>query len=141
MSILEKLGFRADIVADGREAVQALETGSYDIVLMDVQMPVMDGFEATRAIRSGEAKVPNRRIPIIAMTAHAMKGDRERCLEAGMDDYISKPIAPQALAEALEKWLEPAQEHRPRSPRPRNGRTVRRATCFRPAGPPGPADG
>jgi HPt (histidine-containing phosphotransfer) domain-containing protein len=80
---------------------------------MDVQMPVMDGFEATRAIRSGEAKVPNRRIPIIAMTAHAMKGDRERCLEAGMDDYLSKPIATRALAEALEKWTAPAPERSP----------------------------
>ncbi len=113
LSILQKLGFHADIVADGREAVRALETGSYDIVLMDVQMPVMDGFEATRAIRSSEAKVPNRRIPIIAMTAHAMKGDRERCLEAGMDDYLSKPIAPRALAEALEKWMAPAPERSP----------------------------
>ena len=113
LSILQKLGFHADIVADGRQAVRALETGSYDIVLMDVQMPVMDGFEATRAIRSGEAKVPNRRIPIIAMTAHAMKGDRERCLEAGMDDYISKPIAPQALAEAIERCLVPAPAAEP----------------------------
>ena len=107
LSILQKLGFHADTVADGRQAVRALETGSYDIVLMDVQMPLMDGFEATRAIRSGETKVPNRRIPIIAMTAHAMKGDRERCLEAGMDDYVSKPIAPQDLAEALERCLVP----------------------------------
>ena len=113
LSILQKLGFHADIVADGRQAVRALETGSYDIVLMDVQMPVMDGFEATRAIRSCEAKASNRRIPIIAMTAHAMKGDRERCLEAGMDDYISKPIAPQALAEALERCLAPAPAAEP----------------------------
>jgi signal transduction histidine kinase/CheY-like chemotaxis protein/HPt (histidine-containing phosphotransfer) domain-containing protein len=118
LSILEKLGFRADAVADGRKAVQALEAGSYDIVLMDVQMPVMDGFEATRAIRSGETKVPNPRIPIIAMTAHAMKGDRERCLESGMDDYISKPISPQALAEALEKWLDLAHERTPALPAP-----------------------
>jgi DNA-binding response OmpR family regulator len=85
---------------------------------MDVQMPVMDGFEATRAIRSGEAKVPNPRIPIIAMTAHAMKGDRERCLEAGMDDYISKPISPQALAEALEKWLDRDPGQPPGAPAP-----------------------
>jgi CheY-like chemotaxis protein len=113
LNILLKLGFHADIVADGRQAVRALKTGSYDIVLMDVQMPVMDGFEATRAIRSGKAKVPNRRIPIIAMTAHAMKGDREHCLDAGMDDYISKPIAPQALAEALERCLVPASAAEP----------------------------
>jgi two-component system sensor histidine kinase/response regulator len=110
LKLLEKLGFRADAVADGRQAIEALETGFYDIVLMDVQMPLMDGFEATRAIRSGATKAPDPRIPIIAMTAHAMKGDRERCLEAGMDDYISKPIAPQALAEALEKWAAPVPE-------------------------------
>ena len=142
LGILEKLGFRADAVANGREAIQALETIPYDIVFMDVQMPVMDGFEATRAIRSGKTGVPNPRIPIIAMTAHAMKGDRERCLEAGMDDYVSKPIAPQALAEALEKWVDTAQEQPPVSIAPvRRGRTIRRPARFRPAGLPGPADG
>jgi two-component system, sensor histidine kinase and response regulator len=72
---------------------------------MDVQMPVMDGFEATRAIRSGRTKVPNPKIPIIAMTAHALKGDRERCLENGMDDYIPKPINPADLSAVLQKWL------------------------------------
>ena len=118
LGILAKLGFNADIAANGREAIQALETIPYDIVLMDVQMPEMDGLEATRAIRSGKTGVPNPRIPIIAMTAHAMKGDRERCLEAGMDDYISKPIAPQALAEALEKWLDKAREQPPRASAP-----------------------
>lgn len=104
LSILEKLGFGADLAANGIDALRAMEKTRYDVVLMDVQMPVMDGFEATRLIRSGKTEVPDPRIPIIAMTAHAMKGDRERCLEAGMDDYISKPIAPRALAEALEKW-------------------------------------
>jgi CheY-like chemotaxis protein/HPt (histidine-containing phosphotransfer) domain-containing protein len=110
LGILEKLGFGADTVANGQEAIQALETVPYDLVLMDVQMPEMDGFEATRAIRSGKAGVLDPKIPIIAMTAHAMKGDRERCLEAGMDDYISKPIVPQALKEALEKWVENARK-------------------------------
>jgi PAS domain S-box-containing protein len=109
LGILEKLGYGADIVANGREAVRALETVPYDLVLMDVQMPEMDGFEATRAIRSGTTGVLDPKIPIIAMTAHAMKGDRERCLAAGMDDYISKPIVPQALAEALKKWVENAR--------------------------------
>jgi PAS domain S-box-containing protein len=104
LRLLEKLGCRADAVADGQEAVRALEAVPYDIVFMDVQMPVMDGFEATQLIRSGPTRVPNPRIPIVAMTAHAMKGDRERCLEAGMDDYISKPITPQALAAALDRW-------------------------------------
>jgi PAS domain S-box-containing protein len=113
LGVLAKLGFNADTAANGQEAIQALETVPYDIVFMDVQMPLMDGLEATRAIRSGKTGVPNPRIPIIAMTAHALKGDRELCLEAGMDDYISKPIAPQALAEALEKWVDKAQEQPP----------------------------
>jgi two-component system sensor histidine kinase/response regulator len=110
LGILEKLGYRADIAGNGREALNALETVAYDLVFMDVQMPVMDGFEATAAIRSGQTAVPNPKIPIIAMTAHAMKGDRDRCLEAGMDDYIPKPIAPKAMAAALDKWLNQVQK-------------------------------
>jgi two-component system sensor histidine kinase/response regulator len=106
LGILEKLGFRADAVGNGREAIKALETVAYDLVFMDVQMPVMDGFEATAAIRSGQTAASDPKIPIIAMTAHAMKGDRERCIEAGMDDYIPKPVAPKAMAAALEKWLD-----------------------------------
>ncbi len=109
LGILKKLGFRADAVGDGREAITALEATSYDLVFMDVQMPVMDGFEATRAIRSGQTGITNPGIPIIAMTAHAMKGDRERCLEAGMDDYIAKPVSPKAMAEMIDKWLEHIQ--------------------------------
>jgi PAS domain S-box-containing protein len=109
LGILGKLGFSADIANNGREALEALEKTHYDIVLMDVQMPEMDGFEATQAIRSGKTKVLNSKIHIIAMTAHAMKGDHERCLEAGMDDYLSKPIEPQVLAAALIKWGEHAQ--------------------------------
>ena len=113
LRILENLGFRAYTVTNGQEAIKALETIPYDIVFMDVQMPVMDGFEATRVIRSGKTKAPNPGIPIIAVTANAMKGDRERCIEAGMDDYISKPFAPQALAAAIEKWLDRDQEQPP----------------------------
>jgi len=105
VGILKKLGLRADAVANGAEALKALETLPYDLVLMDVQMPEMDGLEATRAIRNPRSAVRNHRIPIIAMTAHAMQGDRERCLEAGMNDYVTKPVDPRALAEALEKWL------------------------------------
>jgi len=105
LRLLEKLGLRADAVEDGREALKALESTSYSLVLMDVQMPVMDGLEATRAIRSSEAEASGPRVPVVAMTAHAMKGDRERCLEAGMDDYISKPIRPKILKEKLERWL------------------------------------
>jgi CheY-like chemotaxis protein len=105
LRILEKLGYRADAVADGKEALAALETLPYDLVLMDVQMPEMDGFEATGVIRDPRSKVRRHDIPVIAMTAHAMRGDREKCLEAGMDDYISKPVTALALNEILEKHL------------------------------------
>jgi signal transduction histidine kinase/DNA-binding response OmpR family regulator len=105
LGILKKFGLRADAVADGAEAVKALETVPYDLVLMDVQMPVMDGPEATRQIRGPQSRVRNRAIPIVAMTAHALPGDRERYLEAGMNDYVSKPVSPQALAEVLMRWL------------------------------------
>jgi CheY-like chemotaxis protein/HPt (histidine-containing phosphotransfer) domain-containing protein len=100
--ILENWGHAAAVVGNGREALAALDAQGFDLVLMDVQMPEMDGFEATAASRRREAET-GRRIPIIAMTAHAMKGDRERCLEAGMDAYVSKPIGRQALAEAIER--------------------------------------
>jgi two-component system sensor histidine kinase/response regulator len=105
LGILKKLGLRADAVANGEEAVTAIHTLSYDLILMDVQMPVMDGFEATRRIREREKVRSRAGVPIIAMTAHALQGDRERCLESGMNDYISKPVLPNALIEVLEKWL------------------------------------
>jgi two-component system, sensor histidine kinase and response regulator len=103
--LLEKMGFEVLAVADGQQAVRALEQHHFDLVLMDVQMPVLDGFAATRAIRGPESSVPNRRVPIIAMTAHALKGDRERCLASGMDDYVSKPIDPKDLARVVERWV------------------------------------
>jgi CheY-like chemotaxis protein/HPt (histidine-containing phosphotransfer) domain-containing protein len=103
--ILKKLGLRADAVANGAEAVKVLEIIPYDLVLMDVLMPEMDGFEATRRIRNPQSAVLNHQIPIIAMTANALQGDREKCLKAGMNDYVSKPVSPQALVEALNKWL------------------------------------
>ena len=114
LGILKKFGLQADAVANGAEAVRAFETIHYDLVLMDVQMPEMDGLEATRLIRlaegerrkaRGKAPVSARHIPIIAMTAYAMHGDRERCLEAGMDDYVSKPVDLQALSGMLRKYL------------------------------------
>jgi CheY-like chemotaxis protein/HPt (histidine-containing phosphotransfer) domain-containing protein len=92
-------------VANGAEAVTALATVPYDLVLMDVQMPEMDGLEATRVIRDPRSAVRNHRVPIIAMTANAMQGDRQECLDAGMNDYMSKPIAPKALADVLDTWL------------------------------------
>ncbi|TVR04052.1 MAG: response regulator [Spirochaetaceae bacterium] len=105
LGILRKMGLKVDAVADGSEVVTALSTIPYDLVLMDVQMPEMDGLEATRAIRDQGSPVMNHTIPIIAMTAHVMQGDRERCLEAGMNDYVPKPVLPATLAAVLDRWL------------------------------------
>jgi CheY-like chemotaxis protein len=101
--LLEKLGHNADVAADGRNAVAMWGKGRYDVILMDVQMPEMDGFEATAAIRAAES-ASGGRIPIVAMTAHAMAGDRQRCLDAGMDDYVSKPIRPDDVDRVLRRW-------------------------------------
>ena len=100
--ILEKAGYSVVTANDGREALEALQAQEFDLVLMDVQMPEMDGLEATTAIRLKE-KVTGDHIPIVAMTAHAMKGDETRCLAAGMDGYISKPIRARDLIELVEK--------------------------------------
>ncbi|MBF0229372.1 MAG: response regulator [Desulfamplus sp.] len=141
LGILKKFGLSADAVANGEEAVIAVQTIPYDLVFMDVQMPIMDGFEATRRIRSFEyesagekdrtqnleyenvvekSRIENleykkvgdekgrsksQNIPIIAMTAHAMQGDRDRCIKVGMNDYLTKPVNPQALADVLDRWL------------------------------------
>jgi CheY-like chemotaxis protein len=93
------------VARDGKEALQALERTSYDLVLMDVQMPEMDGYEATRLIRDPNSAVLNHNVPIIATTAHAMAGDAAKCLAAGMSDYVSKPIDPKILEQLVEKWL------------------------------------
>jgi signal transduction histidine kinase len=100
---LQRGGHQVTTVADGKAAIARWEEDTFDVVLMDVQMPEVDGFEATKAIRSKE-KDGEARTPIIAMTAHAMPGDRDRCLEAGMDDYVSKPLDFRALSDALERW-------------------------------------
>jgi len=105
LRILEKLGYRGEAVANGAEAVKALAMIPYDLVFMDVQMPVMNGFEATQAIRDPASGILNPKVPIVAMTAHAMEGDREKCLRAGMDDYVSKPVSAQAISDVLEKYL------------------------------------
>jgi CheY-like chemotaxis protein len=101
--LLEKRGHQVTVAANGREAVAAVERGVFDLVLMDLQMPEMDGFEATASLRELE-KETGKRLPVIALTAHALKGDRERCLEAGMDGYLTKPIRPQELDAALEAY-------------------------------------
>jgi signal transduction histidine kinase/CheY-like chemotaxis protein len=129
LAILRKKGYHIEVAGDGREALRKLEEpgASHQLILMDVQMPVLDGLEATRAIR----RLPRwQNIPIIAMTAHAMNGDRERCLEAGMDAYISKPVQPAHLVATIEKHLaastptrQPAQTERRNNhhPEPSNG--------------------
>jgi CheY-like chemotaxis protein/HPt (histidine-containing phosphotransfer) domain-containing protein len=103
--MLERLGCRVDVAADGREALEALSRCTYDYIFMDCQMPEMDGYEATAAIRQRQTE-GDAYVPIIAMTAHAMRGDREQCLAAGMDDYVSKPVRPDELRAMLRKWAQ-----------------------------------
>jgi CheY-like chemotaxis protein/HPt (histidine-containing phosphotransfer) domain-containing protein len=141
MEMLKKMGYRAHAVANGRKVLTALRTIPYDLVLMDCQMPEMDGFAATREIRKAEAArqqpaaihhspfpIPPSafslqssalpQIPIIAITALAMKGDREKCLEAGMNDFLAKPVHPAELAAVLERWLDKVED---RNPKPATG--------------------
>lgn len=108
--LIEKLGYDVDVAANGKEAVAQLAQRSYNLALMDCQMPILDGFEATRHVRRHEA--PGHRTPIVAMTASAMDGDRKQCLDAGMDDYLTKPLDLEKLKIALERWsLASRQSH------------------------------
>ena len=126
LAMLKRIGHCGDVVANGLEAIRALTQIPYDAVLMDVQMPEMDGLEAARRIRDPKTGVQDRHVPIIAMTAHAMKGDQDKCLAAGMDDYIAKPVQFDELVSVLRRWLErakapPAKEIKdsaPSSPEP-----------------------
>jgi CheY-like chemotaxis protein/HPt (histidine-containing phosphotransfer) domain-containing protein len=110
LNILGKFGYRVDAVIDGIEALQSLDKTQYDIVLMDVQMPEMDGLTATKIIREKERQ-NGKHIPIIALTAYAMKGDKEQCIEAGMDDYISKPFNPKMLQQIIDKFIKNSTEN------------------------------
>lgn len=105
LGIMKNLGYLADTADNGEIALSKLSESKYDLIFMDIQMPVMDGFEATKAIRNSETLMSDRDIPIIAMTAHAMKGDRERCIQGGMDDYISKPINGTEIDSLIKKWM------------------------------------
>jgi PAS domain S-box-containing protein len=105
-ALLKKLGCQLEIAGNGAEALNQLAARHFDVVLMDCQMPVMDGFEATRRLRAGEIGETMRRVPIIAMTANAMQGDREACLASGMDDYLAKPVSNAALKAALARWTD-----------------------------------
>jgi CheY-like chemotaxis protein len=101
-AIIERLGWQVDLAGNGREAVEMLGNAAYDLIFMDCQMPELDGYEATREIRKKLSS--DQHVPIIAMTAHAMPGDREKCFEAGMDDYVAKPIRPNIIKEVLARW-------------------------------------
>ncbi|RKY22557.1 MAG: hypothetical protein DRQ55_00545 [Planctomycetota bacterium] len=124
-AMLRRAGYDFEVASHGKQGLEMVQAGQYDAILMDCQMPIMDGFEATRRLRAWEAD-KGRHIPIIAMTANAMKRDPERCREAGMDDYLSKPVKPELLAEALRRWCprtagEQAQAARGRNPGERPG--------------------
>jgi CheY-like chemotaxis protein len=114
--VLENLGCRVTVAGDGREALAALASEPFDLVLMDCQMPVLDGLAATAAWRQREGSTGGRRVPIIALTADVIKGVRERCRAAGMDDYLSKPFEQAQLVTLLECWLPAAREVAPVPP-------------------------
>jgi len=139
--LLQKAGYLVDSVVNGEQVLEKIQKEQYNAVLMDVQMPVMDGFEATRRIRQWEMSKGGH-IPIIAMTAYALKGDRERCIEAGMDDYVSKPLQPQALITAIDRWAKPRDEEAERAAETRRrislfGERSAQAGTVAPISPPG----
>lgn len=102
--LLESFGYSCSVAETGEDALRKIEEQHFDLILMDVQMPLMNGFEATQRIREREAEKHLARVPVIGMTAHALSGDREKCIEAGMDDYLSKPFQPEQLQALLDKY-------------------------------------
>ena len=123
-SILNKLGCDVDLAMDGIEALQALEKHTYDLIFMDCQMPELDGYATTEEIRRRERSGEHKRIPIIALTANALTGDREKCFAAGMDSYLSKPFSQAQISELLEKWLQPAGTNNSPEKRDNNHETI-----------------
>ena len=107
--LLEKLGCRVDEAVNGAVALAALETSAYDLVLMDCMMPVLDGYEACRQLRQREQATGAPRMAVVALTASAIDGDRERCLAAGMDDYLSKPFTAEQLGDLVRRWTQPVR--------------------------------
>jgi len=105
-AMLAKLGYKCELVNNGKEALEILSQGHFDLVLMDCQMPTMDGFEATQKLRNMEVASQKSQVPVVALTANAMQGDREKCIEAGMNDYLSKPLNGEELKEVLNRWIE-----------------------------------
>jgi CheY-like chemotaxis protein len=103
--VLQKMGIEVAVAENGQQAIDAVTSDRFDLLLMDCQMPVMDGYLATRSIRATEQAQGLPRLPIVALTAHAMRGDREACIEAGMDDYLSKPFEISDLQDKLQQWL------------------------------------
>ncbi len=130
LGILKKIGYYADIASNGAQALKALQTRSYSLVLMDIQMPDMDGYEVTRVIRTSESTILNLETPVIAMTAHAMKGDKEKCLQAGMNDYISKPILLEDLSAVIDRWIPRKEGETPEAKLEPIGEFERYGTAF-----------
>ncbi len=129
--LLEKMGHIPIVTFNGQEAVEAYESRPFDLALMDVQMPVMDGLAATKAIRESEARHPGRRrLPIMALTAYAMRGDRERCLAAGMDDYLTKPVKPAELSATLDRLLDDGAANSGTTPGQSSGASARSANAL-----------
>ena len=108
-ALLKKIGYHIDIANDGQKAIEQLQQKRYDLVLMDLQMPIIDGLEATRYIRANPLTILNNTLPIIAVTANAREGCRDKCIDAGMDDYMTKPVSREEMGAMLRKWLKKAE--------------------------------